>query len=41
MINTYEYDDTEASGGKKQVDPRFDVAMLDVEARGDYTTFVE
>ena len=41
ITDTYKDDDTKTSGRKKQVDPRFDFAMLDVETRGDYTTFVE
>jgi hypothetical protein len=41
IIDTYKDDDAKASSGKKQVDPRFDLAVLDVETRGNYTTFVE
>lgn len=41
IIVTYKDDDTKPSSRKKQVDPRFDLAVLDVVARGDHTTFIE
>jgi len=41
IIDTYKDDDTKPSSRKKQVDPRFDLAVLNVVARGDNTTFVE
>ena len=39
--NTYKDDNAKPSSRKKQVNPGFDLAVLDVKARGDYTTFVE
>jgi len=38
---TYEDDDSETSSREQQVDPGFDLAVLDVEAGGDDTSLVE
>jgi hypothetical protein len=39
--DTNQDDDTEATGREKQVNPGLDLAGLDVEARGDDTSFVQ
>ena len=40
-LETYKDDDAETSSGKKQINPGFDLGVLDVESRGDYTTLVQ
>ncbi len=38
---TYKDDDTEATSGEEQVDPRLDLVDLDVVSRGDNTSLVQ
>lgn len=38
---TYKNNDTESTSGKQQVDPWFDLVMLDVESGRDDTAFIQ